>query len=391
MMFRAAIEKMQPYVPGEQPRPGQRLIKLNTNENPYPPSPRIRRAIARAVAGDGLRLYPRPMADEFVAAAAKLYRVPSRMIVAGNGSDELLAMLFRAVLDPGDTVSYPVPTYPLYDTLAAIQEARVIRAEMDRDFGFPVEKLIDAAAKLTIICSPNSPTGTEVSRRELIRLLDGLSPRLVAVDEAYADFARRGLLGLVRSHRNLIVLRTLSKSFSLAGMRLGLCFAHESAIRQLLKVKDSYNLSRVAQAVGCAALEDARWAQRNAERIRRTRIEVTAQLRAMGFEVPPSAANFVLARMAGIDLSTVAAGLRKRGILVRYFGTALLYDSLRISIGLPAEMTILIRELKDLAALLALMSPGWRIVKEDSPRPRPPRPSQSARLNRKRPALAAPA
>src|SRR5208337_3899001 len=143
------------------------------------------------------------------------------------------------------------------------------------------------------------------------------------------DFARRGLLGLVRSHRNLIVLRTLSKSFSLAGMRLGLCFAHESAIRQLLKVKDSYNLSRVAQAAGCVALEDAPWAQRNAKRIRRTRVEVTAQLRAMGFEVPPSAANFVLARMAGIDLSTVAAGLRKRGILVRYFGTPLLYDSLR--------------------------------------------------------------
>jgi histidinol-phosphate aminotransferase len=379
MMFRKAIEKMTPYEPGEQPRHGERVIKLNTNENPYPPSPRIGRAIAQAVAGDSLRLYPRPMADEFVAAAADMYRFPHPMIVAGNGSDELLAMLFRAVLGPGDAVAYAVPTYLLYDTLAAIQEARAVRIEMDRDFAFPLEKLLAAAAKLTIVCSPNSPSGIEVSRSDLTRLLDGRSHRLVVVDEAYADFGRGRLLDLIRSHPNLIVVRTLSKSFSLAGMRLGLCFAHEPVIRQLLKVKDSYNLSRVAQAAGRAALEDAQWAQRNAERIRRTRADVTAQLLAMGFEVPPSAANFVLARMAGINLSAVAAGLRKRGILVRYFDTALLYDSLRISIGLPAEMKVLIRELAQLAAPLATAQPDGRSANQARPDARRPRASEHAR------------
>src|SRR5579872_7408196 len=157
-MFRAAIEKMTGYTPGEQPRPGERLIKLNTNENPYPPSPRVRRAVVRAAA-DSLRLYPAPRADDFVASASKLYGVRKEMILAGNGSDELLAMIFRATLGPRDTVAYPVPTYSLYDTLASIQEARVLRFPVEHDFSIPLDKLAKARAKLTIVCNPNSPSG----------------------------------------------------------------------------------------------------------------------------------------------------------------------------------------------------------------------------------------
>src|SRR5438309_4842130 len=149
-MFRPAINRMAPYVPGEQPRPGQRLIKLNTNENPYPPSPRVRRAIAKA-ASDSLRLYPAPRADEFVRCASRLYGVAPESIMAGNGSDELLAMVFRAALGRGDRVAYAVPTYSLYDTLAAIQEARVIRIPMGRDFAQPLDELARARSRLTIV------------------------------------------------------------------------------------------------------------------------------------------------------------------------------------------------------------------------------------------------
>src|SRR6202158_4325127 len=159
-MFRKAIHKMAPYVPGEQPRPGQRLIKLNTNENPYPPSPRVRRAVSRAALGQALRLYPAPQADDFIAAASRRYGLQARMIVAGNGSDELLAMLFRAMLGPGDRVTWATPSYSLYDTLAAVQEARVITPALEPDFELPLQALVRAHARLTIVCSPNSPSGT---------------------------------------------------------------------------------------------------------------------------------------------------------------------------------------------------------------------------------------
>jgi len=347
-MFRKSIKKMAPYLPGEQPRPGQRLIKLNTNENPYPPSPRVSRAIAKAIMGSALRLYPAPRADEFVDSAARLYSIPRSMILAGNGSDELLAMLFRATLGSGDTVAYAVPTYSLYDTLALVQEARILHFPIGTDFELPLDALADARANLTIVCSPNSPSGTLVSRRDLAKLAKRLGSRLLVIDEAYVDFADENALGLVRRHRNVVVLRTLSKSYSLAGMRLGLCFAHPAVIDALMKVKDSYNLSRVALAAGAEALRDSAWMRRNVEKVRRTRTRTESRLRALGFEVPPSQANFVLARMPGRDMAPVARGLRRAGILVRHFATPLLQDALRISIGTPAEMAALFKALAPL-------------------------------------------
>ncbi|HWN58400.1 MAG TPA: histidinol-phosphate transaminase [Methylomirabilota bacterium] len=347
-MFRKSIKKMAPYLPGEQPRPGQRLIKLNTNENPYPPSPRVSRAIAKAIMGSALRLYPAPRADEFVDSAARLYSIPRSMILAGNGSDELLAMLFRATLGSGDTVAYAVPTYSLYDTLALVQEARILHFPIGTDFELPLDALAAARANLTIVCSPNSPSGTLVSRRDLAKLAKRLGSRLLVIDEAYVDFADENALGLVRRHRNVVVLRTLSKSYSLAGMRLGLCFAHPAVIDALMKVKDSYNLSRVALAAGAEALRDSAWMRRNVEKVRRTRARTESRLRALGFEVPPSQANFVLARMPGRDMAPVARGLRRAGILVRHFATPLLQDALRISIGTPAEMAALFKALAPL-------------------------------------------
>jgi histidinol-phosphate aminotransferase len=351
-MFREAIEKMAPYTPGEQPRPGQRLIKLNTNENPYPPSPRVRRAVIGA-AGAALRLYPPPRADQFVAAAARLYGIPQEMILAGNGSDELLAMIFRAALGRGDKVAYPLPTYSLYDTLASVQEARVAAVPLETGFTLPLRELTRERARLTIVCNPNSPCGTLADPAELDELARALGPRLLAIDEAYVDFADESALHLVKRHNNVIVLRTLSKSFSLAGMRLGLGFAQTPLIEELLKVKDSYNLSRVAVAAGGEALADVAWMRRNVERIKRTRAVTETRLRRMGFEVPPSQANFVLARIAGHDMGPVAAALRRRGVLVRHFPRSVFSDALRISIGRPAEMTALFKAIEPLVKPIA--------------------------------------
>ena len=347
-MFRKSIKEMAPYLPGEQPRPGQRLIKLNTNENPYPPSPRVSRAIAKAIMGSALRLYPQPRADEFVESAARVYSIPRRMILAGNGSDELLAMLFRATIGSGDTVAYAVPTYSLYDTLALVQEARILHFPIGGDFELPLDALAAARANLTIVCSPNSPSGTLVPRRKLATLAKRLGSRLLVIDEAYVDFADENALALVRRHRNVVVLRTLSKSYSLAGMRLGLCFAHPAVIDALMKVKDSYNLSRVALAAGAEALRDSAWMRRNVEKVRRTRERTESRLRSLGFEVPPSQANFVLARMPDRDMAPVVRGLRRAGILVRHFPTPILRDALRISIGTPTEMAALFKALTPL-------------------------------------------
>jgi histidinol-phosphate aminotransferase len=346
-MFRGAIAAMAPYVPGEQPRPGQRLIKLNTNENPYPPSPGVRRAII-AESAAALRLYPAPNADAFIDAAARNYRMPRGMIIAGNGSDELLAMVFRAVLGRGDRVAYAMPTYSLYDTLAEIQEARVVRVPLGPDFAPPLAELARKRARLTIVCSPNSPCGTLAPRDDLSRLADALEDRLLVIDEAYVDFATSHALDLARRHPNVIVLRTLSKSFSLAGMRLGLGFADPAIIEQLRKVKDSYNLNRLAIAAGAAALGDMPWMIRNAARVARTRTLTEKRLRAMGFEVPPSQANFVFARVVGSDMAPVADALRRRGILVRHFPRSTFRDALRISIGTPAAMRALFDALEPL-------------------------------------------
>ena len=356
-MFREAIEKMAAYKPGEQPRPGERLIKLNTNENPYPPSPRVRRAMVR-VASDSLRLYPAPRGDDFIESASKLYGVRKDMILAGNGSDELLAMIFRATLGPGDTVAYPVPTYSLYDTLASIQEARVLRFPVEKDFSIPLEQLAKARASLTIVCNPNSPSGILTLSAKLAKLARALRDRLLVIDEAYVDFASENAIRLLRRFPNIVILRTLSKSFSLAGMRLGLCFARPAVIEELMKVKDSYNLSRIALAAGAEALNDAVWMRRNVERVKHTRDASIARLRKMGFEVPDSSANFVLARIPGHDLEPLARAIRKSGILVRYFPTPMLRDALRISIGTPAEMNALFKAIASNLPMLNLNGAG---------------------------------
>jgi histidinol-phosphate aminotransferase len=343
--IRPAVRAMTGYTPGEQPQGGG-FIKLNTNENPYPPSARVREAI-RACATDDVRLYPDPMATALRDAAARRYDLPRDGIVAGNGSDDLLAIVMRACVDPGDAVAYPYPTYSLYDTLVEIAGARAVRVPWPADYALPAEALAAADARVTIVCNPNAPSGTFVAVDQLAGLASRLSGLLV-LDEAYVDFAADTALRLVRQHENVLVLRTLSKSFSLAGMRVGLGFGPPPVIAELCKVKDSYNLSRVSIAAGVAALEDHEAMRAHVARVAATRARLSDGLRRLGYEVPPSQANFVLARRRGVDQRPVLDALAKRRILVRHFATPELRDALRISVGTDEEIEALLKALAEI-------------------------------------------
>ena len=339
--LRPVVERMQGYVPGEQPRAGP-VVKLNTNENPYPPAPGVLAAVAAAASAD-LRLYPDPAATALREAAARVYGLAPEQVLVGNGSDDLLTMLMRAAVGPDDVVVYPEPTYSLYDTLVTIQEGRSLTIPFPADFSLP-PALAAAEGRLLMLCNPNSPSGTftpvEVIE-DLARGRDGI----VVVDEAYVDFAPASALPLLARHDNVVVLRSFSKSFSLAGMRIGLAFGHPDLLAEIVKVKDSYNVGRVAIAAGVAALADYEWMQQNVARILATRARLSANLAARGYEVLPSAANFVFARRSGEDQAPVQTRLRARGVLVRHFATPRLADGLRITVGTDAEVDRLLEEL----------------------------------------------
>jgi histidinol-phosphate aminotransferase len=344
IQFRDDISVLAAYVPGEQPREDG-FIKLNTNENPYGPSPRVYAALRKAI-NPSLRLYPEPLSDSLRAVAAGVYGVEPDNIIAGNGSDELLSLLLRCFVGARDRVAFPLPTYSLYDTLVAIQGGESAAVNYPADFSLP-EALASQNAVITFLCNPNSPSGTLVPVQDIHRLAESVAGVLV-VDEAYIDFSlgeAASVLPLVRRLPNLVVLRTFSKSFSLAGMRIGLAFASEEIISGLTKVKDSYNLNRLSMVAAIAALQDMPWMARNVDRIQRSRDKLTAALKRLGYDVHPSHANFVLARRHGENLRGVYEHLKSRKILVRYFDAPGLRDSLRITVGTPQEVRALVKEL----------------------------------------------
>jgi histidinol-phosphate aminotransferase len=350
--FRPNVRAMEGYQPGEQPPPGTSLIKLNTNENPYPPSPAVSEAIAAelagAVAGERLRLYSDPRATRLLEAAAEVTGLPMACMLAGNGSDELLSALARAFAGEQDVIAYPYPTYVLYATLASVQGGRTHTPDFAADFALP-DALYGSGAQLTFVASPNSPSGTRYPVEQLAALADSLGDGVLVVDEAYAEFASGTALELVKSRTNVVVLRTLSKSHSLAGMRVGLMFGNEDVIAGVAKVRDSYSLDRLAIVAGAASVRDRAWAEANAARICSTRTRLSAGLRDLGLEPLPSEANFVFVRMGSAQAAADAyRGLRSRGILVRYFGLRLLDDGLRITVGTDEEIDALLEALAEL-------------------------------------------
>lgn len=343
--IRPNIERMSAYEPGEQPQEAG-FIKLNTNENPYPPSPNVLEAL-RAHCGSEVRLYPDPMATPVRRAVSRTYGVPVEWVLVGNGSDDLLTIVTRTFVDPGEKIVFPVPTYSLYRTLAEIQGAEYVEIPFPDDFSLPAG-VAEARGKLTFLSNPNSPSGTMISRKEVEELARKVTGVLV-VDEAYADFAEFNCLDLPKRQENVVVLRTLSKSFNLCGLRVGFAVARPEIIGGMLKVKDSYNVNRFGIYAGAAALDDIAYMRVNTEKIKATRARLTAEMQKMGFRVYPSQSNFILAGIApmpGRTAREIYLKLKERKILVRYFDTPRLKDCLRISIGTDGEIDALLAALR---------------------------------------------
>lgn len=341
-LVRPSVAALRPYVPGEQP-PGDDWIKLNTNENWFV-APTVLDAVASA-ATTSLRRYPDPVFSDLRARLSDRYGVVADRIICGNGSDDILTLLIRACAGEGDRVAYGEPSYSLYETLVQVQNAAAVPVPMGTDWDLPVDGLLAIDAPLTLVTTPHAPSGTPFALGDLERLAAGLSG-VVAFDEAYVDFGADSALSFIDRHPNAVVVRTMSKAFGLAGMRLGYAFGSPEVIDALYRIKDSYNVDVLTQVAGCAALDawDEYATVNRATAARRDRV-ATALRADFGWHVWPSATNFLLATPRDADAPEVARRLKGERILVRYFGRARLDRSLRISIGSDAEMDRLLAAL----------------------------------------------
>ncbi len=345
-LFRANIRAMEGYTPGEQPQEGG-FIKLNTNENPYPPSPRVVEAIEGAVRR-GLQKYPDPLATAFRVAAGRVLGFDPDWILAGNGSDDILTICTRAFVGSGHCIRYPYPSYLLYGVLGKLQEARIEEIAFQPDWTLSEEFVRPREdLRLCYLPNPNSPSGTAIPLATIESMAERLSCPLV-VDEAYADFAESNCLEAVRRNKRILVSRTLSKSYASAGLRFGYLVAHPDIIRQLRKVKDSYNCDALSIAGATAAIEDQAWRRENREKILATRRRLAEGLGQLGFAVVNSQANFVWCTHPARPAADLFAELKKRKILVRYMVYPRWGDGLRITVGTDAEIDTLLSETRRL-------------------------------------------
>jgi histidinol-phosphate aminotransferase len=335
--IRQNVRAMAGYVPGEQPQEGT-YIKLNTNENPHPPSPHVLAALQAAINGDRLRKYPDPTGHAFRQIAGRVLGIDPDSILIGNGSDDILTILTRAFVPEDGLIVSPTPSYVLYKSLADIQGARLQQVPYEADWKLPRPWPIKQA-NLTFIANPNSPSGTCVSDSDLSELEGPL-----VIDEAYVDFAERHCLHLA-SRPNVVVTRSLSKSYSLAGIRFGFAVAQPELVLELSKVKDSYNCDALSLEAARAALEDQAYLRQTRATILATRDRLTTALGNLGFEVTPSQANFVWCRREDQPVKSLYEELKRRMILVRYMAYEGYGDGLRISVGTDIEMNRLLKEL----------------------------------------------
>jgi histidinol-phosphate aminotransferase len=349
-LLRPAVRGMPGYTPGEQVAD---LVKLNTNEGAFGPSPKVMGTLAR-IADESLRLYPDPTSSKLRAAAAARFGVTAEQVLAGNGSDDCLTILYRAFLDVGERVACPWPTYGLYATLAALQGAELVRLpfhQIGRRFELPPD-LAKKRAKVILLANPNNPSSTLIPVEDVRRLCDRAARAMVVIDEAYIDFALgagvdASLLPVLDQHPNLIVLRTFSKSYSLAGARLGLLFASAPIVAALMKVKDSYNVNAISQALGVAALEDRAYHEGCVRRTLDQRARLEGAISALGLSWPEAAANFLLVEI-GERAEAVYETLKQEGLLVRWWRVPELRTKIRISVGNPEDNDRLIAALRKL-------------------------------------------
>ncbi len=336
---------MEAYEPGEQPT-DLSVIKLNTNENPYPPSPRVLEAIA-AVTAEQLRRYPDPMGTKFRDVAAEVFGVSRDHILCGNGMDELLNMTVRAFSGPDASMVYPTPTYTLYAVLANIQASIVREIPFPDDFSLPMKELVEARGRVTYLANPNAPTGTLVPFEQVAELANRLDG-VLCIDEAYVDFADRNCMELAKTRRNVLVMRTMSKGYSLAGIRFGFAVGHPDLIRGLRKLKDSYNVDAVAIAAAAAALADQAYHKRTRQAVIDERERLAGELSKMGMPCLPSQSNFLLAKATRPSARSLYESLKARRILIRYFSSPRVDDKVRITVGTPQQNDALIVALEEL-------------------------------------------
>ena len=342
----AVVRGLTPYVPGEQPKIAD-LIKLNTNENPYPPSPQAMAAMASAV-NDALRLYPDPNADGLKSAIAGFHGLKAAQVFVGNGSDEVLAFVFQGLLQHERPILFPDITYSFYPVYCGLYGVEFTKVALDEFYRIRVADYAQPNGGV-ILPNPNAPTGCLLSLAEIETLLRANTASVVVVDEAYIDFGGESAAALVDHYPNLLVVQTLSKSRSLAGMRVGYALGHPELIDGLERIKNSFNsypLDRVAQAGATAAMQDRAYFDQTRGAVIASRERLAGQLAKLGFEVLPSAANFVFARHPGHDAAQLAAQLRERKIIVRHFKSARIDQFLRITIGTPEQCEALVTALK---------------------------------------------
>nr|WP_316656897.1 histidinol-phosphate transaminase [uncultured Gellertiella sp.] len=345
------VSRLKPYVAGEQPKLAD-LVKLNTNENPYGPSPKALAAI-RDAADERLRLYSDPVSSGLRDSIARLHDVPAEDVFVGNGSDEVLAHVFHALLKHDKPLLYPDISYSFYPTYCLLYGIEAVEIPLTDDFRIDLADY-DRDCGAIIFPNPNAPTGVAVPRDGIEALVRARPDAVVVVDEAYVDFGAESAIPLTRLYPNLLVVHTLSKSRSLAGLRVGFAIGQRPLIDALERVKDSFNsypLDRLAQAGAAAAIDDVEWFEMSRRKVMASRDWLTAKLSALGFVVLPSAANFVFARhpdRAGADLQ---AELRARSIIVRHFAKPRIDPFLRISVGTDAECARLIDALADILSL----------------------------------------
>ena len=357
-LIRPLVHDLHAYVPGEQPKING-LIKLNTNENPYPPSPKVLRAVKTAVDGR-LRLYPNPTAEKLRAKLAKLHGCKPENIIIGNGSDEVLALAVRAFVEPSpkskvqnskSIVQYFTPSYSLYPVLADIHGAAKNAVKLNADFSVPSVTELKRARKwrfdaaLTFVTTPNAPSGRGYKTSELEKLWRA-QKGVVVLDEAYVDFANENALKLALKHPHVLVARTFSKAYSLCFQRVGYFIGHPELIAALDKIRDSYNVNGLGQIAAEATLDDVKYYRANFKKIIATRESLSRELTKLGFRVLPSQTNFILAKPPLFPAQAWLQKLRDRKILVRWFSAPEVSDFLRITIGTPAEAMALVKAVR---------------------------------------------
>lgn len=339
-------KRIDPYVPGEQPK-DKKYIKLNTNENPYGPSPLVKESMINAI-NDDLKLYPDPTCSDLIATIANYYNIDEDEIFVGNGSDEVLAFVFKAFFDKDKKVKFPDISYSFYPVYSVVFNVNAIQVPLDDNFNIPLDKMMDNTTGI-VLPNPNAPTSKFIETSDLCKLVEANKDNVVVIDEAYVDFGGESMVKYINKYDNLLVIQTLSKSRSLAGLRGGFAFGNKELIEGLNRVKNSFNsytLDRVALSGTIAAFKDEEYFNSTRNKIIKTREWSVEALKELGFTVLDSRANFIFVSHCEKSGEYLYNTLKDNGILVRYFNKPRIDNYLRITIGTDDEMKTLIDTLK---------------------------------------------